>query len=133
MALCDTQHAGKEIVTRPMSEYFANDPDCHDLFPSALRSHRVAGLRDVPQGRLWVESRPRRLRPCAVLWPCAFCSDRAVTSHVPVAALGSKSDRGSQADWLSLTQKLKIALNHVYYTLVIRYAAIVTEVKPSNT
>ena len=31
---------------------------------------------DVPQGRLWVESRPRRLRPCAVLWPCTFCSDR---------------------------------------------------------
>jgi len=26
---------------------------------------------DVPQGRLWVESRPRRLRPCAVLWPFA--------------------------------------------------------------
>ena len=31
VALCDTQHAGKEIVTRPMSEYFANDPECHDL------------------------------------------------------------------------------------------------------
>ena len=27
VALCDTQHAGKEIVTRPMSEYFANDCD----------------------------------------------------------------------------------------------------------
>ena len=32
---------------------------------------------DVPQGRLWVESRPRQLRPCAVLWPCTFCSDRS--------------------------------------------------------
>ena len=42
--MCDTQHAGKEIVTRPMSEYFANDPECHDLLPCALRSHRVAGL-----------------------------------------------------------------------------------------
>jgi len=27
-----------------MSEYFANDPECHDLLPCALRSHRVAGL-----------------------------------------------------------------------------------------
>ena len=44
MALFDTQHAGKETVTRPMSEYFANDPECHDLLPCALRSHRVAGL-----------------------------------------------------------------------------------------
>jgi len=43
MALCNTQHARKEIVTRPMSEYFANDPDCHDLLPCTLRSHRVAG------------------------------------------------------------------------------------------
>ena len=34
----------KEIVTRPMSEYFANDPECHGLLPCALRSHRVAGL-----------------------------------------------------------------------------------------
>ena len=65
-----------------MSEYFANDPECHDLLPSALRSHRVAGLGDVPQGRLWVESRPRRLRPCAVLWPCTFCSDRALPTLV---------------------------------------------------
>jgi len=44
VALCDTQHAGKEIVTKPMSEYFANNPECHDLLPCALRSHRVAGL-----------------------------------------------------------------------------------------
>jgi len=44
MALCDTQHTGKEIVTRPMSEYFANDPECHDLLPCTLWSHRVAGL-----------------------------------------------------------------------------------------
>jgi len=77
VALCDRQQAGKEIVTRPKSEYFANDPESHDLLPCTLRSHRVAGLGgDVPQGRLWVESRPRRLRPCAVLWPCTFCSDR---------------------------------------------------------
>ena len=31
----DTQHAGKEIMTRPMSEYFANDHECHDLLPCA--------------------------------------------------------------------------------------------------
>ena len=28
MALCNTQHTGKEILRRPMSVYFANDPDC---------------------------------------------------------------------------------------------------------
>jgi len=44
VALYDTQHAGKEIVTRPMSEYFANDPECHDLLPCTLRSHRVVWL-----------------------------------------------------------------------------------------
>jgi len=44
VALCDRQHAGKEIVTRPKSEYFANDPESHDLLPCTLRSHRVAGL-----------------------------------------------------------------------------------------
>ena len=27
-ALYNTQHTGKEILTRPTSEYFANDPDC---------------------------------------------------------------------------------------------------------
>ena len=32
-----TQHAGKEIMTRPMSEYFANDHECHDLLSCALR------------------------------------------------------------------------------------------------
>ena len=26
-------------------------------------------------------SRPRRLRPCAVLWPCTFCSDRSEDTH----------------------------------------------------
>ena len=36
----------------------------------------------VPQGRLWVDSRPRRLRPCAVLWSCIFCSDRVGGDHV---------------------------------------------------
>jgi len=25
VALCNTQHTGKEILTRPTSEYFAND------------------------------------------------------------------------------------------------------------
>jgi len=36
-----------------MSEYFANDPECHDLLPCALQSHRVAVLGgDIPQGRL---------------------------------------------------------------------------------
>ena len=64
------QHAGKEIMTRPMSEYFANDPECHDLLPCTLRSHRVAGFGDVPQGLLWVESRPRRLRPCGPVRSC---------------------------------------------------------------
>jgi len=28
VALCDTHHAGNETLTRPMSEYFANDTDC---------------------------------------------------------------------------------------------------------
>ena len=31
----------------PMSEYFSNDPECHDLLPYTLRSHRVAGLGGV--------------------------------------------------------------------------------------
>ena len=54
-----------------MSEYFANDPECHDLLLCALRSHRVAGLGGgVPQGLLWVESRPRRLRPCGLVRSC---------------------------------------------------------------
>ena len=42
---------------------------------------------DVPQGRLWVESRPRRLRPCAVLWPCTFCSDRLQATMCPTHIL----------------------------------------------
>ena len=79
MALCDTQHAGKEIVTRPMSEYFENDPECHDLLPCALRSHRVAGLGGCPTGPpvggVTSTSTPA-LWPCAVLWPCTFCSYR---------------------------------------------------------
>jgi len=33
-----------------MSEYFANDPECHDLLPCALRSNRVAGLGGCPTG-----------------------------------------------------------------------------------
>jgi len=33
-----------------MSEYFANDPECHDLLPCSLRSHRVAGLGGCPTG-----------------------------------------------------------------------------------
>ena len=33
-----------------MSEYFANDPECHDLLPCALRSYRVAGLGGCPTG-----------------------------------------------------------------------------------
>ena len=86
MALCDTQHAGKEIVTRPMSEYFANDPECHDLLPCALRSHRVAALGGCPTGPpvggVASTSTPA-LWPCAVLWPCTFCSDR---SHLVVLA-----------------------------------------------
>jgi len=68
-----------------MSEYFANDPECHDLLPSALRSHWVAGLGDVPQDRLWVESRSRRLRPCVVLWSCG---------PVPFAVTAYASVRG---------------------------------------
>jgi len=50
VAMCDTQHAGKEIVTWPKSEYFANDPECHDLLLCALRSHTVAGLGGCPTG-----------------------------------------------------------------------------------
>ena len=80
VALCDTQHAGKEIVTRPMSEYFANDPECHDLLHCALRSHRVAGLGGCPTGPpvsgVTSTSTPA-VWPCAVLWPCTFCSNRS--------------------------------------------------------
>ena len=69
VALWDTQHAWKEIVTRPMSEYFANDPECHDLLPSALRSHRVAGL-GCPTGPLvggvTSTSTPALCRPVAL-------------------------------------------------------------------
>ena len=38
------------IVTRAMSEYFANDPECHDLLLYTLRSHRVVGLGGCPTG-----------------------------------------------------------------------------------
>ena len=84
-----TQHAGKEIVTRPMSEYFANDPECHDLLACALRSHRVAGLGGCstgpPVGGVTSTSTPA-LWPYAVLWPCTFCSDRP-THQRPVYQL----------------------------------------------
>ena len=94
MALCDTQHAGKEIVTRSKSEYFANDPECHDLLPCALRSHRVAGLGGCPTGPpvggVTSTSTPA-LWPCAVLWPCTFCSDRpvikVVSSRIPAGGI----------------------------------------------
>jgi len=33
-----------------MSEYFANDLECHDLLTCALGSHRVAGLGRCPTG-----------------------------------------------------------------------------------
>ena len=67
-------------MTRPMSEYFANDPECHDLLPCALRSHRVARFgggcpTGPPVGGVTSTSTPA-LWPCAVLWPCTFCSDR---------------------------------------------------------
>jgi len=45
---------------------------------------------DVPQGRLWEESLPRRLRPCAVLWPCTCCSDRY--SYHTVKAITNEED-----------------------------------------
>ena len=67
-------------MTRPMSEYFANDPECHDLLPCALRSHRVAGFGGCPTGPpvdgVTSTSTPA-LWPCAVLWLCTFCSDRS--------------------------------------------------------
>jgi len=28
VALCDTYHTSKEMLTRPISEYFTNNPDC---------------------------------------------------------------------------------------------------------
>ena len=77
-------------MTRPMSEYFANDPECHDLLPCTLRSHRVAGLGGgVPQGSLWVESRPRRLRPCGPVRSCGPVpfAVTAVVDNVVVAVL----------------------------------------------
>jgi len=43
VALCDTQHAAKETVTRPMSEYFANDPECHNLLRTAATQGRRIG------------------------------------------------------------------------------------------
>ena len=70
MALCDTQHAGKETVTRPMSEYFANDPECHDLLPCTLRSQRVAGLGGCaigpPVGGVTSTSTPALCGPVAL-------------------------------------------------------------------
>ena len=76
VALCDTQHAGKEIVTRPMSGYFANDPECHDLLPCALRSHWVAGLwgcpTEPPVGGVTSTSTPALCGPVALYllqWP----------------------------------------------------------------
>ena len=60
-------------MTRPMSEYFANDPECHDLLPCALRSYRVAGLGGCPTGPP-VDGVTSTSIPA--LWPCTFCSDR---------------------------------------------------------
>jgi len=100
VAMCDTQHAGKEIVTRPILSFLSwwiigrpphGVPHQWCLCLSILQMTLSVTIYfpahcghtgspdwggDVPQGRLWVESRPRRLRPCAVLWPCTFCSDR---------------------------------------------------------
>ena len=64
-----------------MSEYFANNSECHDLLPCTLRSHRVGRLGRCPTGPpvggVTSTSTPS-LWPCAVLWPCTFCSDRNV-------------------------------------------------------
>ena len=44
------RHTARQEGNCNMYEYFANDPECHDLLPSALRSHRVAGLGGCPTG-----------------------------------------------------------------------------------
>ena len=41
MALCNTQYTGKEILTRPMSEYCANDPDCVVLLCGVQGSNHI--------------------------------------------------------------------------------------------
>ena len=42
-------------------------------FTARCVSHRATGLRTyVPQGRLCVESRPHRIRPCALCDPVAL-------------------------------------------------------------
>ena len=38
------------------------------MHTAVTQGRRIGG--DVPQGRLWVESRPRRLRPCGPVRSC---------------------------------------------------------------
>jgi len=84
-AITDTKRENRDCAylssyyPRPISEYFANDPECHDLLPCALRSHRVPELEGCPTGPPVggvTSTLTSALWPCAVLWPCTFCSDR---------------------------------------------------------
>ena len=70
VALCDTQHTGKEIVTRSMS-ILQMTLSVTTYFPVHCgRTGSPDWGGDVPQSRLWVESRPRRLRPCGPVRSC---------------------------------------------------------------
>jgi len=46
MALRNTQHTGKEILRRPMSVYFANDPDCVVLLCGVRGSNHIMLVPD---------------------------------------------------------------------------------------
>ena len=71
VALCDTQHAGKETVTRPKFDSILQMTLSVTIYFPAHCSHTGSpDWGDVPQGRLWVDSRPRRLRPCGPVRSC---------------------------------------------------------------
>ena len=85
MALCDTQHAGKETVTRPKSDSILQMTLSVTIYFPAHCGHTGSpDWGDVTQGRLWVDSRPRRLRLCGPVRSCdpVFCSDRSQGAQV---------------------------------------------------
>ena len=71
-----------------MSEYFANDPECHDLLPCALRSHRVAGLGGWPHvGGVTSTS----TRPCGPVRSCGPVPFAVTDSKKADAGCGYKT------------------------------------------
>ena len=84
VALCDRQHAGKEIVTRPKSEYFANDPESRftSLHTAVTQGRRIGGMSHRPPVCGVTSTSTPALWPCTVLWPCTFCSDRIVRIYL---------------------------------------------------